>query len=186
MELTLFAPDITCDHCVATIGEAVGSIDGARFISGDSEAKTFVIEACSDAVVDQISIATAAVGYPLGEMHLAHGHGDVEVKLNLVSESAKENWSPVYAVSLTEKGAELNYSCPCGCLVGYVFDRSIADQQVETCCCGKQVLVAPIDAEDQLKISLGEGEYRFDVQSVEMPWGQPMQVAIAIPTNENP
>ncbi len=184
MERTLFAPDITCDHCVATIGEAVDSIEGARFRSGNSQEKSFVIEAVSDAVVEQVSIATAAVGYPLDERPLAHDHDDIEIKMDLISRSTKENRSPVYKVSVTEKGAELSYSCPCGCRIGYTFDRSVADQQVEACCCGKQMFVAPIDAEDQLRSWLNEGEYHLDVQVVEMPWGQPMQVAIAIPVDE--
>ena len=43
------------------------------------------------------------------------------------------------------------------------------------------MLVAPADAEARLKAGLNGGDYRFDVQTVEMPWGQPMQAAIAIP-----
>ena len=31
-QITLFAPDVTCDHCIATIQKAVGTVDGATFL----------------------------------------------------------------------------------------------------------------------------------------------------------
>ena len=34
-QITLFAPDVTCDHCIATIQKAVGTVDGATFLEGD-------------------------------------------------------------------------------------------------------------------------------------------------------
>ena len=66
-QMTLYAPDITCDHCIATIRETVDSIDGARFLSGDPSSRQFAIEVASGAVLDAVSAALAGVGYPLGD-----------------------------------------------------------------------------------------------------------------------
>ena len=30
MQVTLYAPDVTCDHCIASIERAVGTVEGAR------------------------------------------------------------------------------------------------------------------------------------------------------------
>jgi copper chaperone CopZ len=172
MQLTLYAPDVTCEHCIATIEEAVGTVDGATFLHGDPDAKSFVVEVASGAVVDQIAAATGAEGYPLGDATSSEGQGASE---------ADPNWVPTYTVTATDKGADLNYSCPCGCTAGFAFNRGDSDQHAEGCCCGREMLAAPANAEERLKAGLKGGDYRFDVQTVEMPWGQPMQAAIAIP-----
>ena len=172
MQLTLYAPDVTCEHCIASIKDAVETVDGATFVSGDPDAKSFVVEIASGAVVDAIAAATEAEGYPLGDATAAEGHAPAE---------ADANWVPTYTVTATDKGADLNYACPCGCTAGFAFDRSSADQHAEGCCCGRQMLVAPADAEARLKSGLNGGDFRFDVQTVDMPWGQPMEAAIAIP-----
>jgi copper chaperone CopZ len=44
MHVQLHAPDITCEHCVATIRDAVDGVEGATFISGDPDARSFVVE----------------------------------------------------------------------------------------------------------------------------------------------
>ena len=67
MQLTLYAPDVTCEHCIASIKDAVETVEGATFVSGDPDAKSFVVEVASGAVVDSIAAATSAEGYPLGD-----------------------------------------------------------------------------------------------------------------------
>lgn len=172
VQLTLYAPDVTCDHCIASIKGAVETVEGATFVSGDPDAKSFVVEIASGAIVDQIAAATNAEGYPLGDATAAEASATSE---------ADPNWVPTYTVTATDKGADLNYSCPCGCTAGFALDRSVGDQHAEGCCCGREMLVAPANAEARLKAGLSGGDYRFDLQTVEMPWGQPMQAAIAIP-----
>lgn len=181
MQLTLYAPDVTCDHCIATIEKAVGTVDGATFVSGDPDALSFVVEVSGGAVVDAIAAATAAEGYPLGDAPSATGHAGVAIHLDMVPAATNADWVPTYTVAATDKGADLNYACPCGCTAGFALDRADGDQHAEGCCCGRQMLVAPADAEARLKADLNGGDYRFDLQTVEMPWGQPMQAAIAIP-----
>ena len=172
MQLTLYAPDVTCEHCIASIEKAVGTVDGATFVSGDPDAKSFVVEVAGGAVIDQVAAATEAEGYPLGDATEGDSHEGA---------AADPNWVPTYTVTATDKGADLNYSCPCSCTAGFALDRADADQHAEGCCCGRQMLVAPANAEERLKAGLDGGDFRFDVQTVEMPWGQPMQAAIAIP-----
>jgi copper chaperone CopZ len=177
MQLTLYAPDVTCDHCIATIKTAVDTVEGATFLSGDPDSKSFVVELASGAILDQLAAATEAEGYPLGEAapaEMQHGEGHH-------GGDTATTWVPTYTVTATDKGADINYACPCGCTAGFALDRAVADQHAEGCCRGKQLLVAPANAEDRLRAGLNGGEYRLDVQQITMPWGQPMQAAIAIP-----
>lgn len=172
MQVTLYAPDVTCDHCIATIETAVGSVEGASFVSGNPDAKSFIVDLAGGAVLEAVSAATAAEGYPLGEASEANNH----------SAPADTSWVPEYSVTATAVGADVNYACPCGCDAGFALDRSQADQHADGCCCGRQLLVAASGAEQRLRAGLDSDAYRIDVQAVTMPWGQPMEAAIAIPT----
>ena len=90
-------------------------------------------------------------------------------------------WQPAYRVAATAAGANVNYDCPCGCDAGFAFDRSAAEQDRNSCCCGRLILVGP-NAEQRLVASLDDPTaYSMDVRSVQMPWGQPAQVALAVP-----
>ena len=37
-EITLEAPDISCDHCIASIEKAMTKLPGVRFVGGDPTA----------------------------------------------------------------------------------------------------------------------------------------------------
>jgi len=173
VQLTLSSPEITCAHCIATIQKTVDGIDGARFISGDWETRRFAIEVASGSLLDAVTGALEAEGYPLGEADVpAGGAGPVE---------DAHDWQPLYRVTSTSVGADVNYACPCSCDAGFALDRSKAEQSPEHCCCGRTILVGN-DAEERLRSALAEPEtYAFDVQTVTMPWGQPVQAALAIP-----
>ena len=65
-QLTLTAPDISCDHCLQAIKSAVETLPGVRFISGDTESKAVVID--HDPAQTPHSIIEAAMeeeGYPV-------------------------------------------------------------------------------------------------------------------------
>jgi copper chaperone CopZ len=174
MQLTLSSPEITCEHCIATIERTVNATAGARFLHGSDALKQFSIEVDSGAVLDAVSAALAAEGYPLGE---------VVAGATAASEHLHDDatWTPAYRVTRTEAGADVNYACPCSCDAGFALDRAKAAQDPESCCCGRQILVGR-DAEERLRSALETpGAYRYDVQTLEMPWGQPLPVAIAIP-----
>ena len=64
-QMTLFAPDITCDHCIATISKAVATVEGARFIAGDPDSRTFAVEVASGAVLDRVAETLAGEGYDI-------------------------------------------------------------------------------------------------------------------------
>ena len=88
---------------------------------------------------------------------------------------------PDYIVTRTEAGADVNYQCPCGCYAGFALDRSVAEAAPESCCCGRTILVGR-DATQRLLTFLPQPDtYALDEQSVAMPWGQPLAVALATP-----
>jgi copper chaperone/mercuric ion binding protein/Cu+-exporting ATPase len=65
-QVTLEAPDISCDHCITSIEKAVTKLSGVRFISGDAEGKQVVVE-FDPQVTDLASIENALEeeGYPV-------------------------------------------------------------------------------------------------------------------------
>lgn len=90
---------------------------------------------------------------------------------------------PEYVVTRTDAGADLNYHCPCGCYAGFALDRSVAEQDPESCCCGRTMLVGREAAERLQAFLPADENYAFDAQTVAMPWGQPFEVALATPAN---
>jgi copper chaperone len=176
-QLTLYAPDITCEHCIATIERAVQAQDGARFLTGDIEGRRFSIEVDHGAAIDAVAAALAEAGYPLGDALTAPA--------SAAQADRSRPAAPTYRVKPSDAGAEINYDCPCGCTAGFAFNRALASQEPESCCCGRTMLVGR-DAAERLRSAVeGAGEYTFDIQTVTMPWGQPFEAALAIPVDES-
>jgi len=173
MQLTLTSAEITCEHCIATIQRTVDGLDGARFLHGDPATQQFAVELASGALLDELGRALADEGYPLGEVK-APG-------VQATPSAVDSEWHPLYRVTRTQVGADVNYACPCSCEAGFALDRSKSEQSPESCCCGRQILVGA-EAEQRLRGALEQpSSYTFDLQTVEMPWGQPMTVALAVP-----
>ena len=65
-QLTLEAPDISCDHCIMSIEKAVTKLPGVRFLSGDPDGKRVTME-YDPALLDlsAIEIAMEEEGYPV-------------------------------------------------------------------------------------------------------------------------
>ena len=176
-QLTLYAPAIHCDHCIATIRRTVDALPGARFLDGNWETRSFTIAVDSGSVLDAVSAALSAEEYPLGDADSAAA----AVASADRGGGAAGPTHPSYRVTRTEAGADLNYDCPCGCTAGFAFDRSQAEQTPESCCCGRTMLVGA-GAAERLRGSIDAGGYHpIDVQTVTMPWGQPMEAALATP-----
>ncbi len=200
-QITLYAPDITCDHCIATIGRVVGTVEGARFVSGDPEAKTFVVNLANGAALDRVAAALAAEGYPLGDAPAPGapapaapapgrragmtmlamtpaGHGGPAAHHAPVA-GAAANFRPDYLkIERTAAGADVTYSCPCGSTTEvFHLDRAQPDQAPHSCC-GHHTLVGA-NAAERLRRRLGDG-YAIDVQTLTMPWGQPLEAAMAV------
>ncbi|MDA0270510.1 MAG: heavy-metal-associated domain-containing protein [Chloroflexi bacterium] len=176
MQIILSSPEITCDHCIATIQGVIEATTGAAFISGDPDHRTFIVEVGSGAVLDVLAAALAAEGYPLGDVpEAADDHVSTKTP----------DWRPAdYRIVRTDAGANVNYDCYCGCDAGFALDRSQADPATESCCCGNHILVGA-GAGERIASKLDAGSrYRIDVQTVAMPWGQPLEVALAIPEDD--
>ncbi len=62
----LEAPDISCDHCIATIEKAVTKLPGVTFVSGDAEGKRVTLEYDTEtASLEAIAEAMEEEGYPV-------------------------------------------------------------------------------------------------------------------------
>jgi copper chaperone CopZ len=190
-QMTLFAPDITCDHCIATISKAVATVEGARFLAGDPDSRTFAVEVASGAVLDRVAETLAEEGYPLGDAP-APGTAPAPSKMDALPMAGapmggmhgkpQPGFKPQYLqIEKTDAGADITYSCPCGS-TSEVFhlDRSQADQPPHSCC-GHHTLVGP-NAAARLRAHLGSAAegYDLDVQTITMPWGQPVEAAQAV------
>jgi copper chaperone CopZ len=174
-QLTLYAPDISCDHCIATIRQAVDAQAGARFLAGDVEARCFTVDVDGGATLDRLASVLAEEGYPLGEA------GDAPVASNPEGVDAGGATHPEYRLTATEAGADINYDCPCGCIAGFAYNRALAEQRPESCCCGRTILVGRRASERLATYLQAAGNYEFDLQIVTMPWGQPLDAALATP-----
>ncbi|MDA1001927.1 MAG: heavy-metal-associated domain-containing protein, partial [Chloroflexi bacterium] len=191
--VTLHAPDITCDHCIATIRRTADAVDGASFVSGDPDARAFVVDLATGGALDALASALSDAGYPLADASDAATAGaDADADADeLASPSDATHtaggdpravgWQPAYRVTRTQAGADVNYDCYCGCDAGFALDRAQADPAAESCCCGNHMLVGR-DAGERLRARLDNvTSYRVEVAPVAMPWGQPLEVALAIP-----
>jgi len=171
MQLTLYAPDITCDHCIETIARTTQTVPGVRFLHGDPNARDFAVEVEGGAVLDELAVALAAEGYPLGAAPAIPGSGAARIELGGGGDEA-------FSVTRTDAGARVETDCPCGCRMGFDLDRSVADAEPAGCCCGRALLVAP-DAEARLRAAYPDR--RISTTTLTMPWGQPLTAALAEP-----
>ena len=170
-QITLFAPDVTCDHCIATIQKTAGTVDGATFLEGDPDSKSFAIDIAQGAVLDRVAEALAAEGYPLGPAAPARAASGAAQAESTVG------FAPTFTIEKSEVGASVTYTCPCGSTTEhYAYDRSKAAQDLGSCC-DHHLLIEP-GAGQRLRERLGEA-YEVNVQAVQMPWGQPMEAAFA-------
>jgi copper chaperone len=67
-QITLEAPDISCDHCIMSIEKALSKLDGVRFLSGDPAGKLVILE--YDPTVLELSVIEATMeeeGYPVSK-----------------------------------------------------------------------------------------------------------------------
>ncbi|MBA2759854.1 MAG: heavy-metal-associated domain-containing protein [Chloroflexia bacterium] len=63
--VTLTAPDISCDHCVATVQNAVGKVEGVQDVSAKADTKQVdVTFDNAQTTLDNITKALADAGYP--------------------------------------------------------------------------------------------------------------------------
>jgi len=177
-QITLFAPDITCDHCIETIRKTVEHADGATFLEGDVDSQSFAIDIASGAALDRVADALAGEGYPLGPARPARGGStNATIATNVALDLGPQAFAPRYTVEKSSEGASITYTCPCGSTTEhYTYDRAKPEQAVGSCC-DHHLLIEPAAAA-RLRSIVGGG-YSIDVQTVQMPWGQPVEAAFA-------
>ncbi len=65
-QVTLEAPDISCEHCIMSIEKAVTKLPGVRFVSGNPDGRQVVVEFDPGmADVGAIEAAMEEEGYPV-------------------------------------------------------------------------------------------------------------------------
>jgi copper chaperone len=65
-DVTLTAPDISCDHCVASIRKAVSKLAGVEFVEGDPASKQVTLRFDETRVqLEDIEKAMEEEGYPV-------------------------------------------------------------------------------------------------------------------------
>ena len=66
--VTVTAPDISCGHCVATVKEAVGTLQGVASVEADADTKRIEIDFDPGRVsLAQIESALEEAGYPVAK-----------------------------------------------------------------------------------------------------------------------
>lgn len=65
-QITLSVPDISCDHCKASIEGAVGALDGVQKVEVSIEQKTVDVTTDDAAVMTDVTTAIEDQGYEIG------------------------------------------------------------------------------------------------------------------------
>ncbi len=64
--VTLEAPDITCDHCIASIRKAVTKLPSVQFLEGNPDSKQVTLEYDPSVVrMEAVEEAMEEEGYPV-------------------------------------------------------------------------------------------------------------------------
>ncbi len=64
--VTLEAPDISCDHCIASIRKAVTKLPSVQFLEGNPDSKQVTLEYDPSAVqMEAVEEAMEEEGYPV-------------------------------------------------------------------------------------------------------------------------
>ena len=61
---TLMVPNISCGHCVKSIKNELGELNGVAYVDGDPGAKTVTVEWHSPATIDKIKETLKEINYP--------------------------------------------------------------------------------------------------------------------------
>ncbi len=63
-EKTLSIPNITCGHCVMTIKNELGALDGVRSVDGDPSRKSITVTWEAPATLEKIHQTLQEINYP--------------------------------------------------------------------------------------------------------------------------
>jgi copper chaperone len=81
-EVMLSVPDVSCQHCVKTIDQALGALSGVKMVSTDLSSKTVHVEYNpSQVMLSQLEAMMDDAGYAV-----AHAHATNSVSVPIVDE----------------------------------------------------------------------------------------------------
>lgn len=64
---TLLVPDISCGHCVMTVQNEVGELEGVQSVKADLDSKKVVVEWDEPATINAIKGRLVEIEYPAAE-----------------------------------------------------------------------------------------------------------------------
>ena len=64
---TVNVPDVNCGHCVHTIQNEVGELEGVTKVEASNETKTVTVEWQDPATWEEIKALLAEINYPVAE-----------------------------------------------------------------------------------------------------------------------
>lgn len=64
---TLSIPNISCGHCVMTIKNELGEIDGVSMVEGDPDKKEINVQWDAPATIEKIKETLKEINYPAAE-----------------------------------------------------------------------------------------------------------------------
>lgn len=65
-EKTLQIPSISCGHCIMTIKQEVGDLDGVLSVQGDEKNKEVIVKWDNPATWEKIALTLKEIGHPAG------------------------------------------------------------------------------------------------------------------------
>lgn len=65
MTKTYTVPDISCDHCTATIERELKLVDGVQNVNADLESKLVTVDVNAPAVLSSVEAMLDEIGYPV-------------------------------------------------------------------------------------------------------------------------
>ncbi len=64
---TITIPNISCDHCIASIRSELNELEGVNFVTGNSENKTITVEWTAETTYTAICNRLQEINYPVQE-----------------------------------------------------------------------------------------------------------------------
>ncbi len=65
MQITLYVPDVSCNHCAMTIKRELAGVQGISGVEVDVAKKTVTFEYVSEQTLEQAKSVLADIGYPV-------------------------------------------------------------------------------------------------------------------------
>jgi|TARA_B110000116_G_C16597825_1_gene473592 copper chaperone CopZ len=178
--ILLQSSNISCEHCINTIKKEIDQIDKIKFISGDADTQSFIVEITNIESIRVLEKSLANADYPLSSFD----------NISKATHKDKTNWSPKLVIDSQQVDiAIINYSCHCGCEINLEFNRQQPNFQLQDCCCGTFSIIHPDNSYNHLIKQFDQEKLKdtfeyINIENITMPWDQPIQLSVAIPKEQ--